>query len=53
MRIVVLVTLAVHLLAACAIGDSERLRGRTSDQVKQACDPGRDTREECTRTLDR
>ena len=30
-----------------------RLRGRTPDQVKQACDPQQQTREECARTLDK
>jgi hypothetical protein len=53
MRIVVLAMLAVHLLAACSAADLERFRGRTPDQVKQACDPERQTREECARTLDR
>ena len=53
MRILVLVTLAVHLLAGCAMSESERLRGRTQEQVKQACDPQQNTREECARTLDR
>jgi hypothetical protein len=33
--------------------DQERFRGRTTDQVKQACDPQRQTPEECSRTLDR
>jgi hypothetical protein len=42
---------ALHLVTACS--DYERFRGRTTDQVKQACDPQRQTPEECSRTLDR
>jgi hypothetical protein len=44
---------AVTLLAATACSDYERFRGRTSEQVKQACDPQRQTAEECARTLDK
>ena len=42
---------ALHLVTACS--DYERFRGRTTDQVKQACDPQRQTPKECSRTLDR
>jgi hypothetical protein len=45
--------LAVTLLVATACSDYERFRGRTSEQVKQACDPQRQTAEECARTLDK
>jgi hypothetical protein len=50
-----LVVLAGFLLVitACTNADLERLRGRTPDQVKQACDPQRQTPEECSRTLDK
>jgi hypothetical protein len=50
-----LATLAIglHTIAACSTNDLERLRGRTAEQVKQACDPERHTPEECARTLDR
>ena len=41
----------LHVVTACS--DYERFRGRTPDQVKQACDPQRQTREECSRTLDK
>jgi hypothetical protein len=41
----------VQLVTGCA--DQERFRGRTTEQVKQACDPQRQTPEECSRTLDR
>ena len=41
----------VQLVAGCS--DQERFRGRTTEQVKQACDPQRQTPEECSRTLDR
>jgi hypothetical protein len=53
MRVIVLISFALHLLAACSSADMERLRGRSPDQVKQACDPQQNTREECARTLDR
>jgi len=48
-----LVSLAivVQLVAGCS--DQERFRGRTTEQVKHACDPLRQTPEECSRTLDR
>jgi len=42
---------AVSILTSCE--DQERFRGRTSEQVKQACDPQRQTPEECSRTLDK
>jgi hypothetical protein len=41
------------IITGCTNADLERLRGRTPDQVKQACDPQRQTPEECSRTLDR
>jgi hypothetical protein len=41
------------VITACTNADLERLRGRTPDQVKQACDPQRQTSEECARTLDK
>jgi hypothetical protein len=41
------------VITGCTNADLERLRGRTSDQVKQACDPQRQTPEECSRTLDK
>jgi hypothetical protein len=41
----------VQLVAGCA--DQERFRGRTTEQVKQACDPQRQSPEEGARTLDR
>jgi hypothetical protein len=40
-----------HALTACS--DYERSRGRTPEQVKQACDPRHQTPEECSRTLDK
>jgi hypothetical protein len=43
--------IVVQLVAGCS--DQERFRGRTTEQVKQACDPQRQTPEECSRTLDR
>ena len=47
-------TLAVTLqiVTACT-SNTERLRGRSPDQVKQACDPQQRTAEECARELDR
>lgn len=42
----------LHIVTACT-GDTERLRGRTPDQVKQACDPQQRTGQECARELDR
>jgi hypothetical protein len=50
-----LAALAVVLMVitGCTNSDLERLRGRTPEQVKQACDPQRQTPEECSRTLDR
>jgi hypothetical protein len=41
----------VQLVTGCS--DQERFRGRTTEQVKQACDPQRQTPVECSRTLDR
>jgi hypothetical protein len=41
----------VQLVTGCS--DHERFRGRTTEQIKQACDPQRQTPEECARTLDR
>jgi hypothetical protein len=41
----------VQLVTGCS--DQERFRGRNTEQVKQACDPQRQTPEECARTLDR
>jgi hypothetical protein len=41
------------VITGCTNADLERLRGRTPDQVKQACDPQRQTPEECSRTLDK
>jgi hypothetical protein len=43
--------IVVQLVTGCS--DQERFRGRTTDQVKQACDPQRQTPEECSRALDR
>ena len=48
-----LVALAVILQIVTACSDYERFRGRTPEQVQQACDPQRQTKEECSRTLDR
>jgi hypothetical protein len=45
--------LAVALQAVTACSDYERFRGRTPEQAKQACDPQRQTPEECSRTLDK
>ena len=45
--------IVVQAITACSTNDQERFRGRTTDQVKQACDPQRQTPEECSRTLDR
>jgi hypothetical protein len=42
----------LQLVTACT-SNTERLRGRTPDQVKQACDPQQRTGEECARELDR
>jgi hypothetical protein len=41
----------VQLVTGCS--DQERFRGRTTEQVKQACDPQHQTPEECSRTLDK
>src|SRR5262245_1990202 len=49
--IAVVALVGCNLVAACT--DYERFQGRTTDQVKQACDPQRHTPEECARTLDR
>jgi hypothetical protein len=43
--------IVVQLVTGCA--DQGRFRGRNTEQVKQACDPQRQTPEECSRTLDR
>jgi hypothetical protein len=43
--------IVVQLVTGCS--DQERFRGRTTEQVKQACDPQRQTPEECSRTLDK
>jgi hypothetical protein len=48
-----LAALAVTVLVVTSCEDQERFRGRTTEQVKQACDPQRQTPEECSRTLDR
>ena len=48
-----LAALAVAALILTSCEDQERFRGRTTEQVKQACDPQRQTPEECSRTLDR
>ena len=45
--------IVTQAVTACSSNDRERFRGRTTDQVKQACDPQRQTPEECSRTLDR
>ena len=42
-----LAALAVDLQLATACSDYERFRGRTPEQAKQACDPQRQTSEEC------
>jgi hypothetical protein len=46
-----LAALAVTLHFVTACSDYERFHGRTPEQVKQACDPQRQTREECSRTF--
>jgi hypothetical protein len=48
-----LAALAVTLHVVTACSDYERFHGRTPEQVKQACDPQRQTPEECSRTLDK
>jgi hypothetical protein len=48
-----LAALAVVAQFVTGCADQERFRGRTTEQVKQACDPQRQTPEECSRTLDR
>jgi hypothetical protein len=48
-----LAALAVVLQLVTGCSDQERFRGRTTEQVKQACDPQRQTPEECSRTLDK
>jgi hypothetical protein len=48
-----LAALAIVLQLVVGCSDQERFRGRTTEQVKQACDPQRQTPEECSRTLDR
>jgi hypothetical protein len=45
------IAIVAQLLTACA--DQERFQGKSTDQVKQACDPQRQSKEECARTLDR
>lgn len=42
----------LQIVTACT-SNTERLRGRTPEQVKQACDPQQRTGEECARELDR
>jgi hypothetical protein len=42
---------SLHVVTACS--DYERFHGRTPEQLKQACDPERQTPEECSRTLDK
>ena len=44
---------AALVLALTACTDTERLRGRTTEQVKRACDPQQRSPEECARELDR
>jgi hypothetical protein len=46
----VLAALAIVLQLVTGCSDQERFRGRTGEQVKQACDPQRQT-PECSRTL--
>jgi hypothetical protein len=41
--------IVTQAITACSTNDQERFRGRTTDQVKQACDPQRQTPEECSR----
>ena len=48
-----LAVLAVTLHVVTACSDYERFRGRTPEQAKQACDPQRQTPEECSGTLDK
>jgi hypothetical protein len=48
-----LAALAVTLHVVTARSDYERFPGRTPEQAKQACDPQRQTAEECARTLDK
>jgi len=48
-----LAALAIVVQVVTACSDQERFRGRTTEQVKQACDPQHQTPEECSRTLDR
>ena len=45
--------LAVGLQIITACTDTERLRGRTTEQVKRARDPQQHTPEECARELDK
>ena len=47
-KVLCLAALAVALLVT-ACSDYERFRGRTPEQAKQACDPQRQTSEECAR----
>jgi hypothetical protein len=47
----VALAIVAQLVTACA--DQERFQGKNTDQVKQACDPQRQSKEECARTLDR
>jgi hypothetical protein len=47
------IALAIIAQVVTSCADQERFRGRSSDQVKQACDPQRQTPEECSRTLDK
>jgi hypothetical protein len=48
-----LIALAIIAQVVTSCADQERFRGRSSDQVKQACDPQRQTPDECSRTLDK
>ena len=55
-RCLSLAALAVlmQLVAGCSRNDQERFRGRTTEQVKQACDPQhQELPEECSRTFHR
>jgi hypothetical protein len=45
------IAVTLHVVTACS--DYERFRGRTPEEVKRACDPQRQTPEECSRTLDK
>ena len=47
------IALAIIAQVVTSCADQERFRGRSSDQVKQACDPQRQTPEERSRTLDK